>query len=158
RYPETAALVANWSDEKIWRLTRGGHDPTKVYAAYDRAVKHRGQPSCILAKTVKGYGMGPAGEATMLAHQSKKMDIDALKHFRDQCNAPVSDDEIANLPLIRFAEGSPEAVYLEQTRKALGGFLPARRRKSEALEIPALSTFASQLNGSGDRAISTTMS
>jgi pyruvate dehydrogenase E1 component len=157
RYPETAALVADWSDEKIWRLTRGGHDPSKVYAAYHAAVRHEDQPTCILAKTVKGYGMGNAGEATMLAHQSKKMDIDALKHFRDRFKVPLADDKIADVPFIRFPKGSPEDDYLHKTRKALGGYLPARRRKSQSLPVPPLSTFETQLKGSEGREISTTM-
>ena len=157
RYPETAALVADWSDEKIWRLTRGGHDPSKVYAAYHAAVRHKDQPTCILAKTVKGYGMGNAGEATMLAHQSKKMDVDALKHFRDRFKVPLDDDKIADVPFIRFPKGSPEDDYLHETRKALGGYLPARRRKSQSLPVPPLSTFETQLKGSEGREISTTM-
>jgi len=157
RYPETAALVQDWSDEKIWRLTRGGHDPSKVYAAYAVAVAHKNQPTCILAKTVKGYGMGPAGEATMLAHQSKKMDVNALRQFRDRFKIPVADEKLMDLPFIRFPKGSPEDEYLHKTRKALGGYLPARRRKSVSLEVPPLSFFASQLKGSDGREISTTM-
>ena len=157
RYPETAALVADWSDEKIWRLTRGGHDPSKVYAAYAAAVRHKDQPTCILAKTVKGYGMGPAGEATMLAHQSKKMDIEALKHFRDKFRVPIADADLIDLPLIRFAPDSPEANYLRKTREALGGSLPVRRRKAEPLEVPPLSSFETQLKGTEGREISTTM-
>jgi pyruvate dehydrogenase E1 component len=157
RYPETAALVQDWSDEKIWRLTRGGHDPSKVYAAYAVAVAHKNQPTCILAKTVKGYGMGPAGEATMLAHQSKKMDVNALRQFRDRFKIPVADEKLMDLPFIRFPKGSPEDEYLHKTRKALGGYLPVRRRKSVSLEVPPLSFFASQLKGSDGREISTTM-
>jgi pyruvate dehydrogenase E1 component len=157
RYPETAELVADWSDDKIWRLTRGGHDPSKVYAAYDAAVRHKGRPTCVLAKTVKGYGMGNAGEATMLAHQSKKMDIDALKHFRDRFKVPVGDDDIAKVPFIRFPKGSAEDDYLHQTRIALGGYLPARRRTSQPLAVPPLSAFDAQLKGSEGREISTTM-
>ena len=157
RYPETAELVADWTDEKIWRLTRGGHDPSKVYAAYHAAVHHHAQPTCILAKTVKGYGMGNAGEATMLAHQSKKMDLDALRHFRDRFKVPLADDKLADVPFIRFPEGSPEDVYLHKTRAALGGYLPARRRKSQSLAVPPLSAFETQLKGSEGREISTTM-
>lgn len=157
RYPETAALVEDWPDEKIWRLTRGGHDPSKVYAAYAAAVSHEGQPTCILAKTVKGYGMGAAGEATMLAHQSKKMDLAALRQFRDRFKVPVTDLEIEKLPLIRFREGSPEHDYLHQMRRRLGGYLPVRRRKSVSLDVPPLSLFESQLKGSDEREISTTM-
>ena len=157
RYPETAALVADWSDDKIWRLTRGGHDPSKVYAAYAAAVQHTGEPTCILAKTVKGYGMGNAGEGTMLAHQSKKMDIDALKHFRDRFKVPLADDKLLEFPFIRFEKGSAEEAYLQKTRAALGGYLPVRRRKSISLEAPPLSLFEPQLKGSEGREISTTM-
>ncbi|MBA2127403.1 pyruvate dehydrogenase (acetyl-transferring), homodimeric type [Hyphomicrobium methylovorum] len=157
RYPETATLVADWSDEKIWRLTRGGHDPSKVYAAYASAVAHKGEPTCILAKTVKGYGMGAAGEATMLAHQSKKMDIEALKHFRDRFKVPLSDSEIVDLPFIRFPKGSVEDDYLHKTRERLGGYLPSRRAKSVSLQAPPLSMFETQLKGSDGREISTTM-
>lgn len=157
RYPETAEMVANWSDDKIWRLTRGGHDPSKVYAAYKAAVDHKGQPTVILAKTVKGYGMGNAGEAQMIIHQQKKMEIDALRHFRDRFQVPVSEKDIENLPFIRFADDSEEMRYLHTRREALGGYLPARRRHSEVLVAPPLSLFASQLNGSEEREISTTM-
>ena len=130
RYPETAALVADWSDEKIWRLTRGGHDPSKVYAAYDAAVRHKNQPTCILAKTVKGYGMGPAIEATMLAHQSKKMDIEALKHFRDNFRVPLADADLSDLPLIALRRIRRKQTISAKPRESLGGSLPVRRRKS----------------------------
>ncbi|MFD0987786.1 pyruvate dehydrogenase (acetyl-transferring), homodimeric type [Methyloligella solikamskensis] len=158
RYPETAAMVADWSDEKIWRLTRGGHDPKKVYAAYKAAVEHTGQPTVILAKTVKGYGMGEAGEAQMITHQQKKMGKEALRHFRDRFKVPASDEDIETLSYIRFAEDSEEMRYLRARREALGGPLPARRTKTESLEVPPLSLFEGQLKGSGDREISTTMS
>ncbi|CCB63770.1 pyruvate dehydrogenase (acetyl-transferring), homodimeric type [Hyphomicrobium sp. MC1] len=157
RYPETAALVEDWSDDKIWRLTRGGHDPSKVYAAYAEAVAHKNQPTCILAKTVKGYGMGAAGEGTMLAHSSKKMDIDTLRQFRDRFKIPVSDAEMEKLPFVRLPKGSPEDDYLHAMRDKLGGYLPQRRRKSISLEAPPLSLFESQLKGSDGREISTTM-
>lgn len=157
RYPETAALVEDWSDEKIWRLTRGGHDPSKVYAAYAAAVTHKDQPTCILAKTVKGYGMGAAGEGTMLAHSSKKMDVDTLRQFRERFKIPVSDEQMEKLPFIRLAKGSPEDDYLHAMRNKLGGYLPARRQKSLSLEAPPLSLFESQLKGSDGREISTTM-
>ncbi|WP_024275322.1 pyruvate dehydrogenase (acetyl-transferring), homodimeric type [Hyphomicrobium sp. 802] len=157
RYPETAALVEDWSDDKIWRLTRGGHDPSKVYSAYAEAVAHKNQPTCILAKTVKGYGMGAAGEGTMLAHSSKKMDIDTLRQFRDRFKIPVSDAEMEKLPFVRLPKGSPEDDYLHAMRDKLGGYLPQRRRKSISLEAPPLSLFESQLKGSDGREISTTM-
>ena len=158
RYPETAALVADWSDDKIWTLTRGGHDPRKVYAAYAAAVAHKDQPTVILAKTVKGYGMGSAGEGQMIAHQQKKMGLDALQKFRDRFSVKVSDEELDKLPFLRFAEGSPELAYLREHRKALGGSLPQRRVKTGyAIAAPPLSLFEAQLKGSEGRDISTTM-
>ncbi len=158
RYPETAAMVADWSDDKIWSLTRGGHDTHKVYAAYKAAVDHVGRPSLILAKTVKGYGMGEAGEGQMGSHQAKKMDEDALKQFRDRFRIPVSDEQLSELPFIKLEEGSPEEKYLHARREALGGSLPKRRQKAaETLEVPALEAFKGQLDASGDRQISTTM-
>ena len=157
RYPETAAMVADWTDDEIWKLTRGGHDPSKIYAAYKRAVEHRGQPTVILAKTVKGYGMGNAGEAQMMIHQQKKMEIDALRQFRNRFQVPVPEDQIADLPFVRFPEGSEEMTYLRARRDALGGFLPARRRKSESLPAPELSQFDALLKSTAGREISTTM-
>ncbi|MGI9525141.1 MAG: pyruvate dehydrogenase (acetyl-transferring), homodimeric type [Hyphomicrobiaceae bacterium] len=158
RYPETAAMVADWSDDKIWALTRGGHDSLKVYAAYKAAVDHVGQPTLILAKTVKGYGMGAAGEGQMISHQAKKMNIDALTQFRDRFKIPVGDEEIADLPFIKLPPGSAEEAYLHTRRKVLGGYLPSRRRKAdETLDVPSLATFKGQLESSGDRQISTTM-
>ncbi len=157
RYPETAAMVANWSDQDIWRLTRGGHDPRKVFAAYQAAVNHKGEPTVILAKTVKGYGMGTAGEAQNITHQQKKMEKAALLQFRDRFQLPLKDDEIDALPFLTFAEDSPQMQYLRARRKALGGYLPARRQTSQALEVPPLSKFGAQLQGTGEREISTTM-
>ncbi len=158
RYPETAAMVADWPDEKIWRLTRGGHDPLKIFAAYKAAVENKGRPTVILAKTVKGYGMGEAGEGMMIAHQAKKMGEAALKGFRDRFNIPISDDELKTLPFIRFPEGSEEMKYMRARRKALGGDLPKRRSKSDvALKVPPLADFEAQLKPSGEREISTTM-
>ncbi len=158
RYPETAAMVADWSDDKIWALTRGGHDPHKVYAAYKSAFDHVGQPSLILAKTVKGYGMGEAGEGMMISHQAKKMGLDALTQFRDRFKVPVSDKDLPDLPFITLQEDSEEEKYIHERRKALGGYLPSRRRKAdEVLDVPPLETFKGQLESSGDREISTTM-
>jgi pyruvate dehydrogenase E1 component len=157
RYPETAAMVADWSDDKIWKLTRGGHDPSKVYAAYDAAVRKTDQPSCILAKTIKGYGMGAGSEATMLAHQMKKMDSEALRHFRDRFKIDVPDTALTEVPFIRLPEGSEEERYLHERRRDLGGYLPQRRRTSTPIEAPPLSTFETQLKGSDGREISTTM-
>ncbi len=157
KYPETRALVADMSDDEVWALARGGHDPGKVYAAYAAAVKHKGAPTVILAKTVKGYGMGEAGEGQNITHQQKKMGEHALHDFRDRFALPISDEQLKQIAFLRPAEGSPEALYLASRRAALGGPLPARRQKSRALEIPPLSAFDAQLKSSGDREISTTM-
>ncbi|MBX7200990.1 MAG: pyruvate dehydrogenase (acetyl-transferring), homodimeric type, partial [Rhodospirillaceae bacterium] len=157
KYPELRELVADMSDGDIWALRRGGHDSTKVYAAYAAAVKHQGQPTVILAKTVKGYGMGESGEGQMIAHQAKKMTHDALRQFRDRFQIPIQDEQIAEIPFIRFSEDSPELTYLRERRQALGGYLPSRRAKSAALDIPPLTTFDRLLKASGEREISTTM-
>ena len=157
KYPETAAMVADMSDDEIWRLNRGGHDPRKVYAAYDSAVKHTGQPTIILAKTVKGYGMGDAGEGQNVAHQQKKLDLDAIREFRDRFNIPVSDKDLDDLPFCKPAPDSAELEYLHERRKTLGGFLPQRRTKSTSLPIPPLEIFKTQLEGTGEREASTTM-
>ena len=158
KYPETAALVANLSDDDIWRLNRGGHDPHKVYAAYDAAVKTQGMPTVILAKTVKGYGMGKAGESLNPTHQTKKLDDEAVRAFRDRFNIPISDDKLPEVPFYHPGEDSPEARYLRERRAALGGPLPQRRAKaSESLDVPALSAFDRLLKSSGEREISTTM-
>uniref|UniRef100_C5CZC8 Pyruvate dehydrogenase E1 component n=1 Tax=Variovorax paradoxus (strain S110) TaxID=543728 RepID=C5CZC8_VARPS len=157
KYDETRALVAEMSDDEIWGLTRGGHDPEKVFAAYAAAVRHKGQPTLILPKTVKGYGMGESGEGQMIAHQAKKMTQDALRGFRNRFQIPVSDEELPDVPFIRLAEDSPEMKYLRERRAALGGYLPQRRRKSTALEIPPLATFERLLKDTGEREISTTM-
>ena len=157
KYPELKAMVAGLSDEEIWSLNRGGHDPNKIYAAYTAAVQHQGQPTVILAKTVKGYGMGEAGEGQNITHQQKKMGAAALKEFRDRFSLPIGDEQLAEIPFVRFAEDSPEMKYLRTRRAALGGSLPARRMKSEGLEIPPLSIFEAQLKGTEGREISTTM-
>ncbi len=157
KYPELKAMVANMSDADIWRLNRGGHDPHKVYAAYAAAVKHVGQPTVILAKTVKGYGMGEAGEGQNITHQQKKMGEEALRAFRDRFNIPIPDDRIGEAPFYKPAEDSPEMQYLKKRREALGGFLLKRRTKAEPLAIPPLSAFQPLLEGSGERTISTTM-
>ena len=157
KYPELRKMVSNLSDEDIWRLNRGGHDPHKVYAAYAEAVKHTGEPTVILAKTVKGYGMGEAGEGQNITHQQKKMGEDALKAFRDRFNIPISDDRIADAPFYRPPEDSPEITYMRERRERLGGYLPLRRRKAAPQEIPDLSAFDALLKGSGEREMSTTM-
>ncbi|WP_207538432.1 pyruvate dehydrogenase (acetyl-transferring), homodimeric type [Sabulicella rubraurantiaca] len=157
-YPELKAMVADMSDDQIWALTRGGHDPLKVFAAYSAAVRHKGQPTVILAKTVKGYGMGEAGEGQNITHQQKKMGESHLKEFRDRFGLPLTDEQIKEVPFLRFEEGSPEHKYLHERRRALGGYLPQRRTKSTPLQIPTLSAFDALLKGSGEgREISTTM-
>jgi pyruvate dehydrogenase E1 component len=155
--PELKALVADLSDDEVWKLSRGGHDPFKVYAAYAAAVAHKNQPTVILAKTVKGYGMGEAGEGQMIAHQAKKMKVDALRQFRDRFQIPITDQEFDEMAYISFADDSPEMKYLKERRAALGGYLPQRRRKSTALAAPPLSNFERLLQSSGEREISTTM-
>lgn len=157
RYPETQAMVANMSDDEIWRLNRGGHDTQKVYAAYDKAVRHTGQPSIILAKTVKGFGMGAAGEGQNVAHQQKKLDVDALMKFRDRFNIPVADKDIEKIPYCKPQSDSLEMEYLHERRKTLGGYLPTRRTRSTPLPVPALEVFKTQLEGTGEREASTTM-
>jgi pyruvate dehydrogenase E1 component len=157
KYPETAALVADMTDGEIWALARGGHDARKVYAAYKAAVDHPGQPTVILAKTVKGYGMGEAGEGQNITHQQKKMGEANLREFRDRFGVPVTDEELAKVPFLRFPEGSDEERYLKAAREKLGGYLPKRRMKSDPLPVPPLSAFAAQLKGSDGRKFSTTM-
>jgi pyruvate dehydrogenase E1 component len=158
KYPELAAMVANWSDDEIWALNRGGHDPLKIYAAYTAAMKHTGRPTVILAKTVKGYGMGEAGEGQNITHQQKKMGDEALRAFRDRFSLPIPDEQLTSYPLIRFDEDSPEQQYFRTRRAALGGSLPARRMKSTSLQIPPLSAFDAQLKGTEEgRENSTTM-
>ncbi|MDH3803907.1 MAG: pyruvate dehydrogenase (acetyl-transferring), homodimeric type [Gammaproteobacteria bacterium] len=157
KHPETAEMVANLSDDEIWHLNRGGHDPLKVYAAYDAATRHTGQPTIILAKTVKGYGMGAAGEGQNTAHQQKKLDLEALKDMRDRFNIPVSDKDIEGVPYYKPAADSTELEYLQERRQSLGGYLPQRRRKAAALPVPGLELFQTQLDGTGEREASTTM-
>ena len=157
KYPELREMVSAMSDDDIWRLNRGGHDPHKVYAAYAAATSHKGQPSIVLAKTVKGYGMGDAGEGQNITHQQKSMDIESLKAFRTRFDLPVSDKEVENLSFYKPASDSPEIQYMMERRKELGGFLPVRRKKTKALKIPELSAFSNVTNSSGEREISTTM-
>jgi len=157
KYPELADMVATLTDEDIWRLNRGGHDPIKVYAAYASAVKQSGKPTVILAKTVKGYGMGMAGEGMNITHSQKKMGEAALKQFRDRFNIPISDDQIGAAPFYKPPANSEEATYLQECRDTLGGPLPARNPEAPKLAPPALELFASLLEGSGDKAMSTTM-
>ncbi len=156
--PELEALVADWSDEDVWNLNRGGHDPHKVYAAFHAAANHKNQPTVILAKTIKGYGMGGSGQGMNIAHQAKKMNIEDIKAFRDQFKIPVPDDKLEELPLVKFEEGSPELNYMRERRMELGGYLPQRRTKAESLEVPKLEVFAPLLEATVEgREISTTM-
>ena len=158
RYPETKAMVEGWSDDEIWALQRGGHDSLKVYAAYKAASEHRGAPTVVLAKTIKGYGMGEAGEAQNIAHQAKKMELEAMRTFRDRFDLPIPDEAIAGekVPFYKPPEDSAEMRYLRERTAALGS-VPQRRRRSATLTVPELSAFDAQLQGTGDRSISTTM-
>ncbi|MRX27400.1 pyruvate dehydrogenase (acetyl-transferring), homodimeric type [Kangiella sp. HZ709] len=155
--PKLLEMVANMSDKDIWRLNRGGHDPHKVYAAYHEAVNSKGKPTIILAKTVKGYGMGDSGEGKNISHQVKKMNLDALKHFRDRFNVPIPDEKLEEIPFYHPGNDSPEIKYLHERRSKLGGYLPARRQESQSLDIPELSKFDALLKSTGERQISTTM-
>jgi pyruvate dehydrogenase E1 component len=159
KYPELKARVANMSDEDIWRLNRGGHDPHKVHAAYAAAMKHTGQPTVILAKTVKGYGMGAVGEGKNIAHQQKKMPEEALRQFRDRFNIPIPDDKLGEIPYFKPAPDSQEMKYLQELRAKRGGSIPQRRRRtSVALTVPKLQTFKTLLEATSEgREISTTM-
>jgi pyruvate dehydrogenase E1 component len=158
KYPELKEMVANMSDEEVWRLNRGGHDPIKVYAAYHKAVRNEGRPTVILAKTVKGYGMGQSGgESANPAHQQKKLDDEALRQFRDRFNIPVSDEDIPEVPFCRPPEDSDEIEYLHERRRKLGGYLPQRRTRSTSMQVPQLEAFSTQLEGTGEREASTTM-
>lgn len=156
--PELKELVADWTDDEIWQLNRGGHDIFKIFSAYNAAVTHKGQPTLILAKTIKGFGMGQAGEAMNISHQQKKMDHDQVRRFRDRFSLPVPDDQLDALPYLKFPEDSAEQKYMQARRAALGGYLPQRRRKAAPLPIPALDTYTALLKASGEgRELSTTM-
>ena len=155
--PELLQMVEHLSDDDIYRLNRGGHDPYKVYAAYHAAVNHTGQPTVILAKTVKGYGMGDAGESENTTHQVKKLSLDELKYFRDRFDVPLRDDALEDVPYYRPAADSSEMQYMHQCRERLGGAMPRRLVDQQTLAIPALSAFKAQLEGSGKREISSTM-
>ncbi|MBV5311059.1 pyruvate dehydrogenase (acetyl-transferring), homodimeric type, partial [Chromatium okenii] len=157
KYPELKEMVANMTDEDIWRLNRGGHDPVKVFNAYAQAMTANGKPTVILAKTVKGYGMGVAGEGMNITHSQKKMGETHLKAFRDRFNIPISDDLIGAAPFYKPAADSPEIKYLHKVRERLGGFLPARQSVAAALEVPPLEAFQPLLDGSGEKEMSTTM-
>ncbi len=155
--PELKKMVEHLTDDEIWRLNRGGHDAQKVFAAYAEAVAHTGRPTVILAKTIKGYGMGAAGEGMNITHQQKKMTTEQVRAFRDRFSIPIPDDQIEKLPFYRPDEQSPEIRYLKQQREALGGYLPTRHQECDALTIPDLDAFANVTHNLGDREISTTM-
>ncbi len=157
KYPELLELVSDLSDEQIWKLSRGGHDPLKVYNAYSAAMRQKGRPTVILAKTVKGFGMGEAGEGQNINHQLKKMGAEAVKAFSDRFGLELSEAQLGEMPYLRPAPDSPEARYLQARRDSLGGHVPARQAQVEPLAIPPLSALAGQLKGTGERAISTTM-
>ena len=155
--PELKELVSDYSDDEIWQLNRGGHDPFKVYAAYQSAVNHKGQPTVILAKTIKGYGMGESGEAQNITHQQKKMSLESIRNFRDRFRIPVADDQLEEVPYVTFAEDSPEFKYMTARRMELGGYLPTRRTKAAPLAVPELAAFDRFMKSTEDREISTTM-
>ncbi len=157
KYPELKEMVANLSDDDIWHLNRGGHDPHKVFAAYAEAVAHKGQPTVILAKTVKGYGMGESAEGQNISHSKKKLDADDLLAFRNRFRLPLSDEQATNADYLKPADDSEEMIYLQERRKALGGYLPSRQHLAAPLEVPPLSSFSAMLKGSGEREMSTTM-
>ncbi|MCC7079874.1 MAG: pyruvate dehydrogenase (acetyl-transferring), homodimeric type [Burkholderiales bacterium] len=158
KYPELLEMVATMTDDDIWRLNRGGHDPHKVYAAYAAATKHVGQPTVILAKTIKGYGMGESGESQNITHQQKKMGTSSIRAFRDRFGVAVHDDKVEDVPYLKFEEGSAELKYLRERREALGGQVPWRRRNADPLPVPPLSAFESLLKATGnERTMSTTM-
>ena len=157
KYPELQEMIAGMKDEEIFNLNRGGHDPYKVYAAYRQAAGHKGQPTVILAHTVKGYGMGDAAEGKNEAHSVKKLDMESLKGFRDRFDIPISDNDLEAVPYYRPPEDSPEMVYMRKRRETLGGFMPVRTENKTPLEVPELSAFKSQLEGTGEREISSTM-
>ncbi len=157
KHPKTLEMVSRMTDDDIWRLNRGGHDPHKIYAAYAAATQHKGQPTVILAKTVKGYGMGKIGEGKNTTHQQKKMDLESIRQFRDRFNIPIPDDRLEELPFYKPAPDSPEMIYLQERRKALGGYLPQRRRTADAVpQVPEIAAFDQVLKAT-DREISTTM-
>jgi pyruvate dehydrogenase E1 component len=157
KYPELAAMVKDMTDDELWELNRGGHDHQKIYAAYAEAVKHKGQPTVILAKTVKGFGLGPAGEAQNITHNLKKLADEDVKLFATRFEVPIPDEKIATLSFYRPKDNSPEIKFLTERRKALGGYLPQRFHKAPKLKTPDLSAFDAVLQGTGEREISTTM-
>ena len=157
KYPELLKLVENYSDETLEKMKRGGHDPEKVFAAFKAAVETKGKPTVIIAKTVKGYGLGEAGEGKNITHSQKKLNEEELREFRTRFGIPISDDEIAEAPFYRPDEDSPEIIYLKKRRKALGGYLPKRHVTAQPIHTPSEDLFKEFYEGTGDRAVSTTM-
>jgi len=157
KYPELLELVSNMTDDDIWKLNRGGHDPHKVYAAYHAAINHTGSPTVIIAKTIKGYGMGKSGESINTTHQQKKLGVEDMFYFRDRFNIPLTDKQVENLEFYRPPESSEEIKYLKERRRQLGGFIPSRRFKNTPLIVPSVEVFESSYADSGDRELSTTM-
>ncbi len=160
KHPKLLEMVANMTDDDIWRLTRGGHDPHKIYAAFKIAQENKGTPTVLLVKTVKGFGMGKSGEARNTAHQTKKLDDEAIREMRDRFAIPIPDDKLAEIPFFKPADDAPEMVYLHKRREMLGGYLPQRRpQAAESLPVPALSAFQNVLDATAEgREISTTQS
>jgi pyruvate dehydrogenase E1 component len=157
KYPELKEMVSHYTDEQLWKLRRGGHDPEKVYAAYHAAVNHKGSPTVILAKTIKGYGLGEAGEGRNVTHQQKKLNEQELRHFRSRFGIPISDTDIKETPFYRPVEDSEEIKYLKKRRSELGGYIPDRRPAAAAVELPQDDVFTELMKGSGDRQVATTM-
>ena len=157
KYPETKELVSSLSDKDIWRLNRGGHDPHKVYAAYDKAMKNEGSPTVIIAKTIKGYGMGKTGESVNTSHQTKKLDIDDLMYYRDRFDVPLTDAQVKNIEYFKPGDKSPEIKYIKERRMRLGGFLPERTTYSKPIKAPAKDIFDFMKISTGEKEMSTTM-
>ena len=158
KYPELLKLVEHLTDEELGKMRPGGHDPVKVYAAYQEAINHKGGPTVILARTIKGYGLGEAGEGRNITHNQKKLNENELLYFRDRFSVPLSDDDASKAPFYRFSKDSKEHKYLIEKRKSLGGFLPERKNNPKRLTVPKVSIFEEMLAGTGDREVSTTMS
>jgi pyruvate dehydrogenase E1 component len=157
KYPELLELVKGYSDEQLHKLRRGGHDPQKVHAAYNAAVDHRGSPTVILAQTIKGYGLGEAGEGRNITHQQKKLNDEELREFRSRFAIPISDENVAEAPFYKPPEDSEEIQYLHERRQALGGYLPSRTVNAVSLETPSEETFEEFYLGTGEREVATTM-
>ena len=157
KYPETKELVSSLSDKDIWRLNRGGHDPHKVYAAYDQAMKNKGSPTVIIAKTIKGYGMGKTGESVNTTHQTKKLDVDDLLYYRDRFDVPLTDEQVKNVEYFKPDDESLEIKYIKERRMNLGGFLPERTTYSKPIKAPAINIFDFMKESTGEKEMSTTM-